>query len=88
MPTPNDILYNLQAFRSSDAKRIWRERIFERDGHRCIYCGSTHNLTVDHIKPRSKGGDRWDASNCVTACRSCNQMKGSMDLSDFMLLIA
>lgn len=88
METPNALLYNLQTLKASDAKRMWRERIFERDGHRCTYCGSTENLTIDHIIPRCRGGARWDASNCRTACRSCNQMKGSMDLSDFMFLIA
>ena len=87
METPRSIMYNLQAFRSSDAKRIWRERIFERDSHQCQYCGSKEDLTIDHIVPRSKGGDRWDASNCTTACRPCNQLKGSMQLATFLSLM-
>ncbi|MBT5286033.1 MAG: HNH endonuclease, partial [Euryarchaeota archaeon] len=43
---------------------------------------------IDHIHPRSKGGERWDASNCTTACRPCNQLKGSMSIEDFHLMIA
>lgn len=51
-----------------------RKNIFRRDGHRCAYCGSHDNLTVDHIIPRSRGGlNRWE--NVITACHRCNNMK-------------
>ena len=56
-----------------------RLRILIRDGFRCQYCGERKNpveLTLDHILPRSRGGDN-SAINVVTACRSCNQRKGS-----------
>ena len=33
-----------------------REACFKRDGGKCIKCGSTHNLTADHIIPVAKGG--------------------------------
>jgi hypothetical protein len=48
--------------------------VYERDGHRCRYCGATANLTVDHVIPRCLGGDD-DAANLVVACRSCNSRK-------------
>lgn len=52
-----------------------RSAIYERDGHKCQYCGSTRKLTIDHIVPKSKGGtDDWD--NLVVACSSCNIKKG------------
>jgi 5-methylcytosine-specific restriction endonuclease McrA len=52
-----------------------RQNIFKRDGHRCQYCGSVLELTIDHILPRSRGGlPSWD--NLVTACKSCNSKKG------------
>lgn len=86
METPRSLMQDLLTFRASDAKRMWRENIFARDGYCCTYCSSTENLTIDHIHPRSKGGERWDANNCTTACRSCNQMKGSMRVEDFILL--
>ena len=45
----------------------------------CAFCGglfSPLKLTCDHILPMSRGGrDTW--MNVVTACRSCNQRKGS-----------
>ena len=53
-----------------------RKNILRRDGHRCQYCGTSQNLTVDHVVPKSKGGeDSWD--NLVTACIKCNNKKGN-----------
>lgn len=83
METPRSLMHDLLTFRSSDAKRMWREHIKLRDQNRCVYCGSTSELTIDHIRPRSKGGQTTD-SNCVTACRACNQAKGSMSITDFL----
>ncbi|MCS7153928.1 MAG: HNH endonuclease [Bacteroidia bacterium] len=55
---------------------LTRENIFRRDGYRCAYCGATHNLTIDHVIPRSQGGDdSWE--NLVTACEPCNHRKGN-----------
>lgn len=85
MDSPGHLLYNLAVFRSSDARRLWRESIFDRDGHRCSYCGSTQDLTLDHRRPRCKGGPTT-ADNCVTACRACNQAKGSMAVEQFLQL--
>lgn len=83
METPRSLMHDLLTFRSSDAKRMWREQIKARDGYQCVYCGSTEDLTIDHIKPRARGGPTTD-SNCVTACRACNQAKGSMTLDSFI----
>ena len=64
-----------------------RERIFERDGYRCVYCGQvfpSEELTLDHVQPRLRGGDRSEG-NLVTACGGCNVLKGHRRLSDFLL---
>lgn len=56
-----------------------RERIFRRDGFRCVYCAevfTSDQLTLDHVEPRMRGGDR-SGGNLVTACRACNTKKGS-----------
>jgi 5-methylcytosine-specific restriction endonuclease McrA len=54
-----------------------RKNILRRDGHKCQYCGATSiTLTVDHIIPKSRGGeDSWE--NLVSACLRCNNVKGS-----------
>ncbi|MEY4571053.1 MAG: hypothetical protein RLZ10_246 [Bacteroidota bacterium] len=55
--------------------KINRHRLFKRDNHECVYCGSKKNLTVDHILPKSKGGDNtW--TNLITCCSNCNRQKG------------
>ena len=85
METPRSLMYDLLAFRSGDAKRMWRQHIKARDGNRCVYCGSTENLTIDHVRPQCRGGET-SADNCVTACLSCNQAKGSLSLDEFVQL--
>jgi 5-methylcytosine-specific restriction endonuclease McrA len=55
-----------------------RRNIFARDKNRCQYCGKrfpTTELSLDHIIPRSMGGEAtWD--NIVCACTGCNVRKG------------
>ncbi|NIK73382.1 hypothetical protein FHS56_000868 [Thermonema lapsum] len=54
-----------------------RQNIFRRDGYSCQYCGSKHDLTLDHVLPRSRGGkSSW--TNLVTACKRCNSKKGDL----------
>lgn len=42
----------------------------------CLTCGSTTDLTVDHVVPKAKGGTD-DRHNLVTMCRRHNSSKGS-----------
>jgi 5-methylcytosine-specific restriction endonuclease McrA len=56
-------------------RKISRKALFARDGHKCVYCGSTGRLTLDHVVPRSRGGDSvWE--NVVTSCAPCNLRTG------------
>jgi 5-methylcytosine-specific restriction endonuclease McrA len=56
-----------------------RRTVLARDHYTCQYCGAQPgkaNLTIDHVLPRSRGGEtRWE--NIVTACAPCNRRKGS-----------
>jgi len=52
-----------------------RFNVFLRDGFKCAYCGTTGELTFDHVIPRSKGG-RTSWTNIVAACSPCNLRKG------------
>jgi 5-methylcytosine-specific restriction endonuclease McrA len=52
-----------------------RFNVFLRDRFACQYCGSKEDLTFDHLRPRSRGGQTtWE--NVVTACSPCNLRKG------------
>ena len=42
----------------------------------CVQCDSTDDLTIDHIKPTSKGGDDTNQNKQIL-CRSCNSQKGN-----------
>ncbi|NJN83973.1 MAG: HNH endonuclease [Caldilineaceae bacterium] len=56
-----------------------RTAIMLRDAYTCQYCGESPgriHLTVDHVVPRSRGGIH-DWENLATACKRCNQKKGS-----------
>ena len=56
-----------------------RNNILWRDKDQCQYCGvieSARDMTIDHVIPRSRGGENtW--SNLVTCCKRCNQKKGN-----------
>jgi 5-methylcytosine-specific restriction endonuclease McrA len=58
--------------------RFNRRNIFARDGNRCQYCGRkfpTSELSLDHVIPRSRGGETsWE--NIVCSCVKCNVKKG------------
>ena len=73
--TPDEYLFHLEALTPAEAKRLWRERIKDNWNNECAYCGSTENLTLDHVKPRSLGGPDV-SSNIVCACHECNHEKG------------
>ena len=55
-----------------------RRNIFARDNNQCQYCGKkfpTSELSLDHVTPRSQGGQTtWE--NIVCACVACNVRKG------------
>jgi CRISPR/Cas system Type II protein with McrA/HNH and RuvC-like nuclease domain len=73
-------LVNYVRFRRGSIK-VGRQRIFKRDKYECGYCGSKKNLTIDHIIPRSKGGDNsWN--NLITCCNRCNNEKDDKTLEE------
>jgi len=56
--------------------------LFARGNWRCVYYGTSGGrLTLDHVVPRSRGGDSvWE--NVVTSCAPCNLRKGNRLLEE------
>lgn len=48
-----------------------RERVFRRDGYRCVRCGSEQQLECDHVLEVRCGGCP-DDDNLRTLCRPCH----------------
>ena len=70
--------------RTGDAAK--REKIFRRDGYRCVYCAvvlPAEDLTLDHVEPMMRGGDA-SAGNLVTCCVRCNALKGGLPAWSFL----
>jgi 5-methylcytosine-specific restriction endonuclease McrA len=62
------------------SRKITRRAVFARDAWECQYCGRRGSLTMDHVIPRSKGGETtWE--NVVACCAQCNRRKGDRSVS-------
>jgi len=64
----------------SSAVREWQKE-FEKPNE-CIYCGAVGDLTIEHILPRSCGGEDIP-ENVVWICKSCNSSKGKKRLYEW-----
>jgi 5-methylcytosine-specific restriction endonuclease McrA len=68
-------LINCNPERNWKVPPVSRREVLRRDNYTCQYCGCGKRLTLDHVIPRSKGGQHaWN--NVVAACQSCNSRKG------------
>ena len=64
--------------------RVHKQRVFDRDGRICRYCGSDEEpLHIDHIIPRKVGGTH-DLENLQVLCKACNLRKSSKDEGVFL----
>ena len=60
-----------------------RERVYKKTDGKCFYCGRglilngfqrKDRMTIDHLIPRSKGGNGY-FHNLVPCCKRCNRIK-------------
>jgi len=83
VPLPSVIALNDYVPEKNTRPAFTRRNVFLRDEYKCQYCTErfhTHDLSLDHVVPRSMGGLlKWD--NAVTCCLKCNGRKGSTPLS-------
>ena len=74
---------NRQSFYESPA---WQKLRYEtlKKYRKCCLCGSTENLHVDHIKPRSRfPALELDPDNLQVLCQRCNLAKSNHDTEDY-----
>jgi hypothetical protein len=68
-----------------------RLAIYLRDGLACAWCGAVIEdgaiLTLDHLKPHSKGGANHEG-NLVTSCARCNSSRGNRSVKAFATVVA
>jgi hypothetical protein len=53
-----------------------RRAVFERDGGRCVQCGSAFEIQYDHVIPVAAGGAST-TENLQILCAECNRDKGA-----------
>lgn len=62
-----------------------RLSVYLKSEGRCYYCGEKikwEDFSVDHVHSKSKGGENRK-SNYVCSCADCNNVKGSMSVTQF-----
>lgn len=80
---PTILRLNKYVFMPFKKVTLSRYNIYRRDDYTCVYCDSVKDLTLDHVKPRCKGGkNTWE--NLVTCCATCNTAKGHKPLDVFL----
>lgn len=71
-------------------RSVSRKSILLRDRFTCQYCGAAFapkSLTLDHVMPRSRGGQNaWE--NLVAACYPCNNVKGGRTPAEAGMVLA
>lgn len=56
-----------------DITRTMREAALEKKGHKCLRCGTSEDVEVHHIRPKSRDGNS-DISNLMLLCRKCHDL--------------
>ena len=61
---------NYNEFLKTEEWKQIAQMVKERDGHKCVICGSTENLNAHHI---GYDGDCLDENDIVTLCNRCHE---------------
>jgi hypothetical protein len=77
-----------EQFYSSPEWNMLRKQVIKLKGRVCAECGrrivQNNDITVDHIKPRSKYPDlALRIENLRILCRSCNSQKGDREFAEY-----
>lgn len=64
-------MYKSKRSKATDIPKKVKEKVFERDNHCCICCGSPYAMPNAHYISRGKGGLGIE-QNVVTLCLNCH----------------
>jgi len=62
--------------RSRHISQSVKDKVWNRDGGKCVECGSNEDIEFDHIIPHSKGGANT-YRNIQLLCEPCNRSKSA-----------
>lgn len=60
-----------------------KSEVMAKTGGLCSYCGTSENITIDHMTPLHRGGSD-NISNLQPACRACNADKRNMTHAEYL----
>ncbi len=64
----------IKSIRSSRQYKDWRKKVFEKNGKKCLFCGSKEKLEVDHIKPLALyPNEALEIKNGRVLCKKCHK---------------
>lgn len=75
---PHQQLYDRAKNQKRVAYRTTAWQKLPRAGLICVDCGSTRDITIDHVIERHKGGTNA-INNLAPRCRSCNSRKSNAE---------
>lgn len=59
--------------KACDISKKVKDRVWDRDGGKCVVCGSRYAMPNSHFIRRSQGGLGIE-ENIVTMCQTCHRM--------------
>ena len=71
-----EVLKSTKSKRTRTITQNVKDRVWNRDGGKCVQCDSNENLEFDHIIPFSKGGANT-YRNIQLLCEQCNRQKSN-----------
>lgn len=80
----NLVKIDLWSEENRDRWAALRYEVFKKYDRRCMICGASDRLHVDHIKPKSKYPDlAFDINNLQILCKDCNYGKSNVYEDDW-----